>query len=95
MISDKITVLRDGEIIDSDTSNNFDRARIVKAMIGRDLSESAYAENIKLKKSYSTCWKKDTGSAEYFYGLNGPKLNFFCLLWANNWSVRTCRIWAH
>ena len=42
--------IRDGEIIDSDNSNNFDRERIVKAMIGRDLSESAYAEDNKQKR---------------------------------------------
>lgn len=58
MISDKITVLRDGEIIDSDTSINFDRERIVKAMIGRDLSESAYAENNKQKKTIRPAGKK-------------------------------------
>ena len=41
--SDRITVLRDGEIIETDLASKFTRERIVKAMIGRDLSDSAYA----------------------------------------------------
>ncbi len=43
-ISDSITVLRDGRIVDSGPCAEFDRGRIVKAMIGRDLSDSAYAD---------------------------------------------------
>ncbi len=43
-ISDSITVLRDGRIVDSGPCADFDRSRIVKAMIGRDLSDSAYAD---------------------------------------------------
>ena len=49
-ISDRITVLRDGEIVASDTAENFNREKIVKAMIGRDLSDSAYSEGSKRKK---------------------------------------------
>ena len=41
--SDRITVLRDGELIETDKAKNFNRERIVKAMIGRDLTDSAYA----------------------------------------------------
>ncbi|HZG30610.1 MAG TPA: sugar ABC transporter ATP-binding protein [Ensifer sp.] len=43
-ISDSITVLRDGRIVDNGPCAEFDRGRIVKAMIGRDLSDSAYAD---------------------------------------------------
>ncbi len=43
-ISDTITVLRDGRIVDTGKGAEFDRGRIVRAMIGRDLSNSAYAE---------------------------------------------------
>lgn len=42
-IADRITVLRDGKIIETDYSNKFSRERIVKAMIGRDLSDTAYS----------------------------------------------------
>ncbi len=43
-ISDRITVMRDGQIVDSGPAAEFDRARIVRGMIGRDLSNSAYAD---------------------------------------------------
>ena len=57
-ISDRITVLRDGEIVDSDTAENFNREKIVKAMIGRDLSDSAYSEESKKKKLTRSAGKK-------------------------------------
>lgn len=57
-ISDRITVLRDGEIVDSDTAENFNREKIVKAMIGRDLSDSAYSEGSKRKKLTRSAGKK-------------------------------------
>ncbi len=43
-ISDTITVMRDGRIVDSGPASEFDRGRIVRGMIGRDLSQSAYAD---------------------------------------------------
>ncbi len=42
-LSDRITVLRDGRITDSGPTADFDRERIVRAMIGRDLTGSAYS----------------------------------------------------
>ncbi len=42
MISDRITVLRDAKHIVTDSTKNFDQARIVKAMIGRDISQTLY-----------------------------------------------------
>ena len=49
--SDRITVLRDGEIIETDEAKKFTRERIVKAMIGRDLSDSAYASKKEISSS--------------------------------------------
>ena len=43
-ISDRITVLRDGKHVVTDLTSNFDRARIVKAMVGRDLSLTIYGQ---------------------------------------------------
>jgi len=43
-ISDTITVMRDGKIADTGPGADFDRGRLVRAMIGRDLSNSAYAD---------------------------------------------------
>ena len=43
-ISDRITVLRDGHLVDEGDASEFDRDRIVRAMIGRDLTNSAYAD---------------------------------------------------
>jgi len=37
-ISDRITVLRDGTLVDTGLTQDFDRARIVSAMVGRDAS---------------------------------------------------------
>jgi simple sugar transport system ATP-binding protein len=44
LISDRITVLRDGRHVVTDDTPTFDRARIVQAMVGRDLSKTLYAE---------------------------------------------------
>ena len=44
LISDRITVLRDGRHVVTDDTPSFDRARIVQAMVGRDLSKTLYAE---------------------------------------------------
>ncbi|MGE5148999.1 MAG: sugar ABC transporter ATP-binding protein [Rhodospirillaceae bacterium] len=43
LISDRITVLRDGRHVVTDDTATFDRARIVQAMVGRDLSKTLYA----------------------------------------------------
>jgi simple sugar transport system ATP-binding protein len=42
MLADRITVLRDGKKVVTDDVAKFDRARIVQAMVGRDLSQSLY-----------------------------------------------------
>ena len=41
-IADRITVLRDGELVASDLASNFDRDKIIRAMVGRSLSNSLY-----------------------------------------------------
>ena len=40
LLADRITVLRDGQHVATDITANFDRASIVKAMVGRDLSQT-------------------------------------------------------
>jgi simple sugar transport system ATP-binding protein len=42
MLADRVTVLRDGKHVVTDDASKFDRARIVQAMVGRDLSNTLY-----------------------------------------------------
>jgi simple sugar transport system ATP-binding protein len=42
LLADRITVLRDGKHVVTDDASRFDRARIVQAMVGRDLSNTLY-----------------------------------------------------
>ncbi|MET4151432.1 sugar ABC transporter ATP-binding protein [Bradyrhizobium barranii] len=42
LLADRITVLRDGKHVVTDEATNFDRAAIVQAMVGRDLSNTLY-----------------------------------------------------
>jgi simple sugar transport system ATP-binding protein len=42
LLADRITVLRDGRHVVTDDADKFDRARIVQAMVGRDLSNTLY-----------------------------------------------------
>ncbi len=42
LLADRITVLRDGKNVVTDDAAKFDRAHIVQAMVGRDLSQSLY-----------------------------------------------------
>ena len=41
-ISDRITILRDGKLVVTDQTSNFDRDRIIRAMVGRTLSHELY-----------------------------------------------------
>jgi simple sugar transport system ATP-binding protein/ribose transport system ATP-binding protein len=41
-LSDRITVLRDGEVVATDDTRNFDRERLVQCMVGRSLSTQLY-----------------------------------------------------
>ncbi len=42
-LSDRITVMRDSKLVVSDRTENFDRERIVQAMVGRSLTGELYA----------------------------------------------------
>ena len=42
LLADRITVLRDGKHVVTDDAASFDRARIIQAMVGRDLSNTLY-----------------------------------------------------
>ena len=44
LLADRITVLRDGKHVVTDDAAEFDRARIVQAMVGRDLSNTLYGK---------------------------------------------------
>lgn len=46
-IADRITVLRDARHIITDLATNFDRNSLVKAMVGRDLSQTLYGNKKK------------------------------------------------
>ncbi|MER9328248.1 sugar ABC transporter ATP-binding protein [Mesorhizobium sp. M0488] len=53
MIADRITILRDGELVITDDTAAFDRDRIVAAMVGRTLSGQIYRQRdeAKLRKA--------------------------------------------
>jgi simple sugar transport system ATP-binding protein len=44
-IADRITILRDGELVASDVASAFDRASIIRAMVGRTLSSALYRKH--------------------------------------------------
>lgn len=44
-ISDRITILRDGEWVATDDTTKFNREKIIKAMVGRTLSEELYRDH--------------------------------------------------
>jgi simple sugar transport system ATP-binding protein len=41
-IADRITVLRDGELVETGPTSSFDRDKIIRAMVGRSLSNALY-----------------------------------------------------
>jgi simple sugar transport system ATP-binding protein len=44
LLADRITVLRDGQHVVTDLKTNFDRPRVIQAMVGRDLSQTLYGQ---------------------------------------------------
>ncbi|PZU24124.1 MAG: sugar ABC transporter ATP-binding protein [Shinella sp.] len=44
MLSDRITILRDGELVASGETKDFDREKIIAAMVGRSLSAELYRQ---------------------------------------------------
>jgi ABC-type sugar transport system ATPase subunit len=51
-LSDRITVLRDGEVVATDDTRNFDRERLVQAMVGRSLSTQLYGVGGRKARDY-------------------------------------------
>jgi len=55
LLADRITVLRDGQHVVTDLKENFDRARIVQAMVGRDLSQTMYGQKKIVVRAAGEC----------------------------------------
>ncbi|MBC7737518.1 MAG: sugar ABC transporter ATP-binding protein [Candidatus Saccharibacteria bacterium] len=49
-ISDRITILRDGELVITGDTRDFDREKIISAMVGRKLSGALYQTRASLRK---------------------------------------------
>lgn len=48
-LSDRITIMRDGKHIITDDTKNFDRDAIVRAMVGRELSDTLYGQKTSIR----------------------------------------------
>ena len=55
LLADRITVLRDGHHVVTDQKSNFDRARVVQAMVGRDLSQTLYGQKKTFVRPQGEC----------------------------------------
>ncbi len=55
LLADRITVLRDGKHVVTDDKKNFDRARVIQAMVGRDLSQTLYGQKKTLVRPAGAC----------------------------------------
>ncbi|MDE2606681.1 MAG: sugar ABC transporter ATP-binding protein [Burkholderiales bacterium] len=55
LLADRITVMRDGKHVVTDRKQNFDRARIVQAMVGRDLSQTLYGQKKSNVRAQGEC----------------------------------------
>jgi ABC-type sugar transport system ATPase subunit len=55
LVADRITVLRDGRHVVTDLKANFDRARIIQAMVGRDLSQTLYGSRKATVRPQGAC----------------------------------------
>ena len=51
-VADRITVLRDGELVVSDVTANFTREKIIHAMVGRNLSETLHGSIKRAPRPY-------------------------------------------
>ncbi len=54
-LADRITVLRDGRHVVTDDKHTFDRARVVQAMVGRDLSQTLYGQRKTFVRPAGEC----------------------------------------
>ena len=55
LLADRITVLRDGRHVVTDRKDSFDRARVVQAMVGRDLSQTLYGQRKTVVRPGGEC----------------------------------------
>ena len=55
LLADRITVLRDGRHVLTDLKTKLDRARIVQAMVGRDLSQTLYGQKKTVVRPPGEC----------------------------------------
>lgn len=55
LLADRITVLRDGHHVVTDQKSSFDRARVVQAMVGRDLSQTLYGQKKAFVRPQGEC----------------------------------------
>ena len=55
LLADRITVLRDGRHVVTDRKETFDRARVVQAMVGRDLSQTLYGQKKTVVRPAGEC----------------------------------------
>jgi len=55
LLADRITILRDGRHVVTDDKAAFDRARIVQAMVGRDLSQTLYGRKKDHVRARGAC----------------------------------------
>ena len=51
-VCDRITVLRDGALVISDDVSKFDRAAVIRAMVGRNLSNEIYSQHGRKMRPY-------------------------------------------
>jgi ABC-type sugar transport system ATPase subunit len=51
-VADRISVLRDGELIITDDAANFDREKLVRHMVGRSISDSYYATQLSSRERF-------------------------------------------
>src|SRR5271170_3623543 len=48
--SDRITILHDGELVITDATSTFDREKIIRAMVGRNLSNELYKRRVTFRR---------------------------------------------
>jgi len=63
-IADRITVLRDAEIIATADAKSMTREHLVRLMVGRDLSQTHYAKKNTIEKDYLSSRKKKVLNVE-------------------------------
>jgi simple sugar transport system ATP-binding protein len=51
-VADRISVLRDGELVITDAAANFDREKLVRHMVGRPISDSYYATQLSSRERF-------------------------------------------